>query len=107
MLQAFFNIFRIPDLRNRVFFTLGMLVIYRIGFWIPLPGVDEQKIAEAAALAVEGATGWGRVLQYASIFSGGSLSQSTIRWSYVARRARRWMSRACPKTERSAIPSCR
>ncbi len=78
MLQAFFNIFRIPDLRNRVFFTLGMLVIYRVGFWIPLPGVDEQKIAEAAALAVEGGTGWGRVLQYASIFSGGSLSQSTI-----------------------------
>ena len=78
MLQAFFNIFRIPDLRNRVFFTLGMLVIYRIGFWIPLPGVDEMKIAEAAARAVEQGSGWGRVLQYASIFSGGSLSQSTI-----------------------------
>ena len=78
MLQAFLNIFRIPDLRNRVLFTLGMLFIYRIGFWIPLPGVDEQKIAEAAAIAAQDATGWGRLLQYASIFSGGSLSQSTI-----------------------------
>lgn len=78
MLQAFLNIFRIPDLRNRVLFTLGMLVIYRIGFWIPLPGVDGEKIAEAAASAVEGGSGWGRILQYASIFSGGSLSQSTI-----------------------------
>ena len=40
MIQAFANIFRIPDLRNRVLFTLGMLVIYRVGFWIPLVGVD-------------------------------------------------------------------
>ncbi len=78
MLQAFLNIFRIPDLRNRVLFTLGMLVIYRIGFWIPLPGVDELQIAKAAQAAVEGGSGWGRILQYASIFSGGSLSQSTI-----------------------------
>ena len=58
MLQAFLNIFRIPDLRNRVLFTLGMLFIYRIGFWIPLPGVDGEKIAEAAASAVEGGSGW-------------------------------------------------
>jgi len=78
MLQAFLNIFRIPDLRNRVLFTLGMLFIYRIGFWIPLPGVDEQRIAEAAVTASQDASGWGRLLQYASIFSGGSLSQSTI-----------------------------
>ncbi len=78
MLQALLNIFRIPDLRNRVLFTLGMLIIYRIGFWIPLPGVDEQAIAKAAETAVEGGSGWGRILQYASIFSGGSLSQSTI-----------------------------
>ena len=35
MLQAFANIFKIPDLRRRVFFTLGMLAIYRIGFVIP------------------------------------------------------------------------
>ena len=41
MLQAFLNIFRIADLRSKVLFTLGMLVIYRIGFWIPLVGVDQ------------------------------------------------------------------
>ena len=38
MLQAFLNIFRIADLRSKVLFTLGMLIIYRIGFWIPLVG---------------------------------------------------------------------
>ena len=46
MLQGFLNIFRIADLRNKVFFTLSMLVIYRIGFWIPLIGVDQSQLAE-------------------------------------------------------------
>lgn len=78
MIQAILNIFRVPDLRNRVLFTLGMLFIYRIGFWIPLPGVDQEAVATAAEEASKGSTGFGRILEYASIFSGGSLSQSTI-----------------------------
>ena len=78
MLRAFANIFRIPDLRNRVLFTLAMLVIYRIGFWIPLVGVDQSALVENAKTAASGATGFGRLLQFASIFSGGSLGQSTI-----------------------------
>lgn len=79
MLQAFANIFRIPDLRRRVLFTLGMIAIYRLGFVIPLVGVDQVALREAAERATEGgASGFGRLLEYASIFSGGSLEQSTI-----------------------------
>ena len=78
MLQAIINIFRIPELRNRVFFTCTMIAIYRIGFWIPLAGVNQQQMVEAAAKATEDASGWGKFLDYASIFSGGSFSQSTI-----------------------------
>ena len=78
MLRAIVNIFRIPELRNRVFFTLTMLAIYRIGFWIPLAGVNQQQMVEAASKASESASGWGKFLDYASIFSGGSFSQSTI-----------------------------
>jgi preprotein translocase subunit SecY len=78
MLQAVINIFRIPDLRNRVLFTIGMLITYRIGFAIPLPAVDQTELVRAAEKAAENATGWGKFLQYASIFSGGSFSQSTI-----------------------------
>jgi len=78
MLRAIVNIFRIPELRNRVFFTLGMLAIYRIGFWIPLAGVNQTQMVEAAQKASESASGWGKFLDYASIFSGGSFSQSTI-----------------------------
>src|SRR5688572_26768666 len=78
MLQAAINIFRIPELRNRVLFSLGMLAIYRIGFWIPLPAVDQTEMVKAAQTASENATGFGKLLNYMSIFSGGSFSQSTI-----------------------------
>ena len=78
MLQALINIFRIPDLRNRVLFTLGIIFVYRIGFWIPLPGVNQQALVEAAQKAADDSSGFGRFMQYASIFSGGSFSQSTI-----------------------------
>ncbi len=79
MLQAVLNIFKVPDLRNRVLFTLGVLAVYRIGFWIPIPGVSQEQMvlfAEAQAEAEDG--GFGRFLEYASIFSGGSFMQSTI-----------------------------
>ena len=65
MLQAFLNIFRIADMRNRVLFTLGMIAIYRIGFWIPLVGVDQSALAEAAKSAAQEETGFGRLLQFA------------------------------------------
>jgi len=78
MFQAFANIFKIPELRRRVLFTLGLLAIYRIGFVIPLVGVDQTALREAAEKASQGGSGFGRILEYASIFSGGSLQQSTI-----------------------------
>ncbi len=38
--EAFANVFRIPDLRKRVFFTLLMLAVYRIGSFVPTPGIN-------------------------------------------------------------------
>ena len=83
MLQAFANIFKVPELRKRVLFTLGLIAIYRIGFVIPLVGVDQTALSELAKKATEGGNedamgGFGRIVEYASIFSGGSLQQSTI-----------------------------
>ncbi len=79
MLQAFLNIWKIKDLRSRVLFTLGVLAIYRIGFWIPVPGVDQAEMVEFAKNAAEqGDSGFGKLLGYVQIFSGGSFSQSTI-----------------------------
>ena len=76
MLQAFLNIWRIPDLRKKLLFTLGMLAIYRIGFFIPLPAIDQSALAEAAENAQ--GTGFGNLMTYVNIFTGGSLGKSTI-----------------------------
>ncbi len=82
MLNAFLNMWKIKELRNKLLFTLGLLVIYRIGFFIPLPGVDQQELREWAekltSTGEEGGNAAGNMLQFMSIFTGGSLSQSTI-----------------------------
>ena len=44
MLEKLANIFRVPDLRKRVFFTLAMLAVYRLGSHIPTPGVDAARL---------------------------------------------------------------
>ena len=46
MFQAILNIFKIADLRTKVLFTVGMLAVYRIGFWIPVPGINQEMLAE-------------------------------------------------------------
>ena len=45
-LEALANIFRIPDLRKRVLFTLAMLAVYRLGGHLPIPGVDAKRFQE-------------------------------------------------------------
>jgi len=75
MFTAFINIFRVPELRNKVLFTLFMLLIYRIGYHVPLPGVDQDAIAK---LTQNDESAVGRLASYVSLFSGGSLQQSTI-----------------------------
>ena len=76
MLNAFFNIWRIKELRNKLLFTIAMLAIYRVGFFIPLPGVDQSALNDWAESAADGA--FGSIISYVGIFTGGSLSQSTI-----------------------------
>ena len=44
MLEKLANIFRIPDLRNRVLFTLALLAVYRLGAHIPTPGIDAEAL---------------------------------------------------------------
>jgi len=78
MFKTFINIFRVPELRNKVLFTLLMLGIYRIGFHIPIPGVDQDAMKKLADKQNTDTTASQRLMNYVSIFSGGSLSQSTI-----------------------------
>ena len=67
-------VFAIPELRRKIFFTLLLLAIYRIGYSIPLPFVDQRQIYKG----VGGGGPLGNVLDFVSMFSGGNLSQTTI-----------------------------
>ena len=48
LITNFKNIFNIPELRNRIFFTLGMLAVYRIGAHIPTPGINNDELGKAS-----------------------------------------------------------
>jgi preprotein translocase subunit SecY len=76
MFKTLVNIFKVPELRNKVLFTLFMLAIYRIGYHVPIPGVDQSALQGAAKSG--DSTPFDRLANYVSIFSGGNLSQSTI-----------------------------
>src|ERR1044071_7650370 len=78
MFKTLLNIFRIPELRNKVLFTLFMLAIYRIGYHVPLPGVDQEHFKAMRNRAQGDDTAAGRLASYVSLFSGGDLNQSTI-----------------------------
>ena len=49
MLQVFKNAFALPDLRKRILFTLGILVLYQLAAHVPVPGVNQAGPAESAA----------------------------------------------------------
>ncbi|CAI2719420.1 preprotein translocase subunit SecY [Nitrospina watsonii] len=70
--ESFANIFRIPELKRRVLFTLGVLIVYRIGAHIPTPGIDGAALAEIFEQAK------GTILGFFDMFSGGALSRLTI-----------------------------
>ena len=79
MFQAFINIFKVPDLRNKIMFTLGLLAVYRIGFYVPLPGVDQSALTTYFKnLAGGGSGGLQQLTEYFAMFTGGNLQQSTI-----------------------------
>ena len=72
LFQAIQNIFRIPDLRKRVLFMLGLLAVYRLGAFIPVPGINTELLQQVFEQAR------GSVLGIADIFSGGNFSRMTI-----------------------------
>jgi len=76
MIRTIINIFRVPDLRNKVLFTVTLLVIYRVGFHIPNPCFDFGEIAKAAGPAPE--TPFGRAAEYMQMFTGGTFSKSSL-----------------------------
>jgi preprotein translocase subunit SecY len=75
-MQKIFTIFKIPELAQKIGITLLFLAIYRTGFHVPLPVLDQAHFAETMRAAQAGALG--QILGFVSLFSGGALGQSTI-----------------------------
>src|ERR1035438_450801 len=72
MLEKFLNIFRIPDLRKRVLFTLGILAVYRLGSHIPTPGVNGHLLEQLFNQQS------GSALGLMDLFGGGNLRRMTV-----------------------------
>jgi preprotein translocase subunit SecY len=69
--SGFQNIFKIPELKKRIFFTLALLVVYRVGVNVPVPGIDSAALAEIF-------NRFRGVLGIVDLFSGGALERFSI-----------------------------
>jgi len=76
MIQAFGNIFKVPELRRKVLFTLFIIVVYRIGAHVPTPGID--GVALARFFQSISRTAGGQLFGIMGMFSGGALQKLTI-----------------------------
>lgn len=74
LLKNFINIFFVPELRRKLLFTLGILIIHRFGSHIPVIGVDIDKLQQLMDQRV----GLSGLFAYLDLFSGGSLRQCTL-----------------------------
>jgi preprotein translocase subunit SecY len=72
MFEKLANVFRIPELRKRILFTLGLLAVYRLGGHIPTPGVNADKLQQFFE------QNRGTALGFVDLFSGGQLRRMTI-----------------------------
>lgn len=72
MLEKFMNIFRVPELRKRVLFTLWILIVFRIGAHIPIPGIDVVLLQQYFTQHASG------LLDLVDMFAGGALKRFTV-----------------------------
>ncbi|HEY0983941.1 preprotein translocase subunit SecY [Schlesneria sp. T3-172] len=70
------NVFSIPELRNRLLLTLVLLAVYRLGFSMPLPFVNQEALAES--LSRQGGSGVGQMMSMLSLFSASNIGNLTI-----------------------------
>src|SRR6476661_8557846 len=72
LFEAFANIFRVPDLRKRLLFALGLLAVYRLGGHIPTPGINLQRWEEFFAKSQ------GTIFGFFDLFAGGNIRRLTV-----------------------------
>lgn len=72
MIDGFQNVFKIPELKKRILYTLAVLAVYRIGVFIPVPGIDGQALTRFFESMQ------GTILGFFNMFSGGALEQMAV-----------------------------
>ncbi|HNQ97829.1 MAG TPA: preprotein translocase subunit SecY, partial [Treponemataceae bacterium] len=76
MASAIVNIFKIPELRRRVLFTLFILIVYRIGAHIPIPGINIEALKSYFDQAAKSQAGG--LVDFFDLFAGGALKRFTV-----------------------------
>jgi len=76
-LKGFSNCFKVPELRQKILFTLGILAVYRLGCFIPTPGINGVALNEFFQ-KMSSANGGGNVVGIMDMFSGGALGKMTV-----------------------------
>ena len=78
MIEKLLTVFRIPELRYKIILTLGLLAVYRLGYYIPLPIIDQTALKQALESQANDQSGLGRAMQVVQLFSAASIGMSTI-----------------------------
>jgi len=76
MIQALLNAFKIKDLRKKILFTLALLAVFRIGSYIPLPGINTKALAQFFERLAQ--TQGGTLFGIVNMFAGGAMSRAAI-----------------------------
>ncbi|MGM0463786.1 MAG: preprotein translocase subunit SecY, partial [Bacteroidota bacterium] len=72
LIQTIRNIFKIEDLRARIIYTLGIILLYRFGKYVTLPGIDPSQLSNLADQTSSG------IMGLLDMFSGGAFSQASV-----------------------------
>jgi len=76
VLQSIANIFKVPDLKKKVLFTALILVIYRLGSYIPIPGINAEVLSNFLGAAAQ--SGGGNLFGMFDLFVGGNLGKASV-----------------------------
>ena len=77
MIETFRNIFKIPELRRKILISLGLLVVFRLGTYVPVPGVDSHALQDWFKQMQE-AGGVASIFGMMNLFVGGAMSRGTV-----------------------------
>ncbi len=79
MLDSFANILKVPELRRKLLFTLLMLVVFRFGCYLPIPGIDVPKVQQVLSETQgDASSALGKLLSLADMFTGGAIGRGAV-----------------------------